>query len=311
MPDGALSPPAAPTGPGTEPESDGRSDAKVVLQFFLVPLSLVLVLVTVFFGMQMLRRREPDPVATLRSLESYQGFMARFVGNPKRWQSGYDLSLLLRGEEARDIARLVPDLAGAFHEAGVRGDLALRRYLALALGYSRDAAAVAALSDGLSDADSTVRLFSACGLMNIADAASALALRAAAGDPDPGVRTMVAFALGSLGDREAVPILRAVLRDPVQDVRWNAALALARLGDPAAAPVLLELLDASVQELQGTPKPAGALERALNAVRGLALLRPAEGREPLSRLRASAIDPMLTRAADLALQACDEGETRP
>ncbi len=304
MPDDPLDKPSATKADrGIDPESDGRSDAKVVLQFFLVPLSLVLVLVTVFFGMQMLRRREPDPVATLRSLQSYQGFMARFVGNPKRWQSGYDLSLLMRGEEARDLARLVPDLAGAFREAGVRGDLPLRRYLALALGYSRDAAAVAGLQDGLRDADSTVRLFSAWGLMNVADAGSAPALRAAAGDPDPGVRTMVVFGLGSLGDREAAPILRAALGDPVQDVRWNAALSLARFGDAAAVPSLLELLDASVLELRGTPESEGARDRALNAVRGLALLRPPEGRARLLQLRASPIDPILTQAADLALQA--------
>jgi len=311
MTDDRLPPAASSPGPGTEAGGDGRSDAKVVLQFFLVPLSLVVVLVTVFFGMQMLRRREPDPVATLRSLQSYQGFMARFVGNPKRWQSGYDLSLLLRGEEARDVAHLVPDLAGAFREAGAHGDQALRSYLALVLGYSGDPAAVDALGEGLHDADSTVRLFSAWGLTNIAAAGSAPALRAAMGDAETAVRTMAAFGLGSLGDRESVPVLRAALRDPASEVRWNAALALARFGDAAAVPFLLDLLDVSLRQLSETPRPDGALERALNAVRGLALLHPAEGMDPLSRLRASAIDPTLVQAAGLALQAYDAGGARP
>ncbi len=47
---------------------DEKSDLKVVMQFFIVPLILVAVLVLAFFGLQFLRNRNPDPRATLRSL---------------------------------------------------------------------------------------------------------------------------------------------------------------------------------------------------------------------------------------------------
>src|SRR5712692_9414627 len=79
--------------PRTEtPAADGKSDLKIVLQFFIVPLSLVAVLVSAFFGLQVLRSRRPDAEGALRSLQRYDGLLARWVGDVKRWQSGYDLS---------------------------------------------------------------------------------------------------------------------------------------------------------------------------------------------------------------------------
>src|SRR5258706_10514315 len=49
-------------------EMDEKSDWKVVLRFFVVPLSLVAVLVSVFFGLQVLRSSRPDPAAPLGDL---------------------------------------------------------------------------------------------------------------------------------------------------------------------------------------------------------------------------------------------------
>jgi len=71
---------------------------------FIVPLSLVAVLVTVFFGLQVLRSRHPDPRTALGDLKGRKRFLLPWVGDPKRWQSGYDLSLLLRsGGRAGDL----------------------------------------------------------------------------------------------------------------------------------------------------------------------------------------------------------------
>ncbi|HEU4401735.1 MAG TPA: HEAT repeat domain-containing protein [Candidatus Polarisedimenticolia bacterium] len=282
--------------PTAQETTEDKSDLKVVLQFFVVPLSLVVVLVSVFFGLQLLRGRRPDPESALLALRRYDGFLARFVGDVKRWQSGYDLSLLLRGgqgeEEARELRRLVPDLSAAFREAGTQDDLKLRRYLALALGHAADIQAADALRSGLKDADPQTRLFCAWGLMRIGDRSAVPDLRAAAADPDAGVRKMAIFALGQVGDREAGVILRNALLDGESDVRWNAALALARIGDPAGAQVLLALLDGSREK-----------DVTLNAIRGLALLRLPEAHGPLDRLAASASDPEVKEAARLAIEA--------
>ncbi|PYS96863.1 MAG: hypothetical protein DMF50_02810 [Acidobacteria bacterium] len=288
----------------SEPDIEGRSDLKVVLQFFIVPLSLVAVLVSVFFGLQMLRSRRPDAGATLDGLRHYEGFLAPYVGDVKRWQSGYDLSLLLRSEDRQARSRVLPDLVSAFREAGERRDLKLRRYLALALGQSGDARAAAALREGAHDGDAQTRLFSVWGLMQAGGAPACPELRAAAADPDRGVRAMAVFALGALGDRSSEPVLRAALQDRETDVRWNAALALARLGDPAAVPVLIQMLDAPGAPAgargEGAPREGDA---ALNAIRGLALLRAPEGRQPLARLAASAPDLRIREAARLAIDA--------
>jgi HEAT repeats/PBS lyase HEAT-like repeat len=300
--------PAPPSGPSPElPVTEDKSDLKVVLQFFIVPLSLVIVLVSVFFGLQMLRSRRPDGPSTLRSLRSGEGFLERYVGDVKRWQSGYDLSLLLRGDRA-GLVRLVPDLIVAFRESGEKGDLKLRRYLALALGQAADPRALDALREGMRDADAQTRLFAAWGTMRIDEPGALPALREAASDSDPGVRTMAIFALGQNGDRAAAGTLRGALLDDDEDVRWNAALALARLGDPAATPVLIQMLKDSLG--RGTAERAGATLRkdlAINAMRGLALLRSAEGRGMLETIAASGGDPEIREAARLALESYRAG----
>ena len=97
--------------------------------------------------------------------------------------------------------------------------------------------------------------------------------------------------------------MRKALDDPEVDVRWNAALALARLGDEAAVPLLVELLDASFAG--GDPQiPADAGGRrvlAINAIRGLALLRTTEAEAALRRAAASGDGSPIAEAARLAL----------
>lgn len=284
---------------GTAPDEDEKSDLKVVLQFFIVPLALVIVLVAVFFGLQMARSARPDPGATLESLQSYEGFLANWVGDLKRWQSGYDLSLLLRSDGGRESGRLVPDLSRAFREAG--DDVKLRRYLALALGRSADPRAAPVLREGIGDPDAQTRLYCAWGLLALRERSALGELRAAVADGDPAVRKVAIFALGEMEDREAAPVLLRALRDREADVRWNAALSLARLGRPEAAPVLIDLLEQAAPGAEGAPAGERS-EQAINAIRGLALLKDETAREPLGRAAAGAADSRVREAARLALQ---------
>jgi len=306
-------------------DSEEKSDLRVVMQFFIVPLVLVVVLVLVFFGMQILRSRRPNPEATLRSLQRYDGFLGSLVGDLKRWQYGYDLSLLMRGEVGEIDPALVPDLIATFVAAGEGEDRKLRRYMTLALGQSADRRAIPSLGTALRDDDPPTRLFACWGLMRCGDPAVFPLLRGAAGDADAGVRKMAIFALGQLEDEGSRELLRKALLDPEADVGWNAALSLARLGDQAAVPVLLDMLAHPLSAASASPTgvTAGAAaastaagasaplaaDRAvvLNAIRGLALLRPEEARPRLLEMASNPTgDGEIVVAARLALQAWTE-----
>lgn len=300
--------PESPRGGGAAGDGEERSDLKVVLQFFIVPLALVAVLVSVFFGLQFLRARRPDPGATLKGLEKYEGFLGEWVGDLKRWQAGYDLSLLLRSGEAGDFDRILPSLVEAFAQAGTHGDLKLRRYLALVLANSGNPGAAGALRSGLDDPDADVRLFCAWGLANSGDTTAIADLRRLAADPDPEVRKVALFALGQLNDADGVPVLIAALADTEEDVRWNAALALARLRRPEAVPVLRDLLERSAFAAAGAAAASNPAvqqarqQQAHNAVRGLALIEDEAAGDLLRRARSDAIDPAVREAARIALE---------
>ncbi|HET6277242.1 MAG TPA: HEAT repeat domain-containing protein [Candidatus Polarisedimenticolia bacterium] len=305
-------------------DDEEKSDLRVVMQFFIVPLALVVVLVLVFFGMQILRSRRPDPEATLRSLQRYDGFLGSLVGDLKRWQYGYDFSLLMRGEVGEIDPALVPDLIATFAAAGEGEDRKLRRYVTLALGQSADRRAIPSLGTALRDDDPPTRLFACWGLMRCGDPAVFPLLRGAAGDADAGVRKMAIFALGQLEDEGSRELLRKALLDPQADVGWNAALSLARLGDQAAVPVLLDMLSHPLPAASASPTgvTAGAAastaagasaplaadrEVVLNAIRGLALLRPEEARPRLLEMASNPTgDGEIVAAARLALQAWTE-----
>ncbi len=270
-------------------EMDEKSDWKVVLRFFVVPLSLVAVLVSVFFGLQVLRSSRPDPAARLGDLTRSGGFFLPWAGDPKRWQSGYDLSLLLRTPDGGSRQGLIPGMTAAFRDAGRSHDLKLRHYLALAIGRAADPGGIAALREGLSDSDGETRLYCAWSLMQIGGGEALPALRqAAASDGDAGVRKMAVFALGQLGDHAAAGTLGAALRDSDRDVRWNAALALARIGDDTGESTLVEMLEtpAGAGAAPGSPDDAPAL----NAVRGLALLHDDRARRALEKAAAGGGD---------------------
>lgn len=288
-------------------DTDDKSDWKVVSQFFIVPLGLVAVLVSVFFGLQVLRSRHPDPRSTLEHLKGPSRFILPWAGDPKRWQSGYDLSLAVRAGGDEGGAALAPELASAFREAGADPDL--RRYLALALGRSGDPRAVPALREGIGDPDGTTRLHCAWGLMRIGDPSSFPDLRAAAGDRDEAVRTMAVFALGEMGDRDGAAVLASALSDGSMSVRWNAALSLARLGDDSGESVLIGVLDGTervrLDEKERAREDEVNASARLNAIRGLALLKNDAARAALRRAAESGTGDEVRATARLALESID------
>jgi HEAT repeat protein len=66
-----------------------------------------------------------------------------------------------------------------------------------------------------------------------------------AGDEDTAIRSRATFALGKLGTPAAIEKLEALVNDPDPDTRYNAALALAHRGNSTAVDTLAEMLDLS------------------------------------------------------------------
>jgi HEAT repeat protein len=174
-----------------------------------------------------------------------------------------DASAIVRATAARAVLALAPNEAATLILPLLRDrDEFVRREAAYALGLTRSAAGVSALSAALeTDKQPAVRGAAAVALGQIGDGAAAPALAGALSrrlratgffnrvlrrrvEEDEFVRRAAAVSLGQLGSREAVPVLVEALsnaRTP-DDVRREAARALGLIGDPAAVPALRSVL---------------------------------------------------------------------
>jgi len=243
----------------------------LAIQFFLIPLAVVAVTVSVYVGFRTL-------LADDRSAQDYLTEIQR-GGSDRRWPAAYELSRLMADPKVRGDKSLAPALVRAFDDS--KTDTQVRRYLALAIGrldppLSSDA--VTALTGALDDPDSETRISVIWALGSSGDPAVVprLVPLYTAPDADPGIRKMVVYALGALPGDQQMPILRTALEDAVSDVRWNAAVALARHGSNAGVRVLEQMLD------------RGYVEQAVKRT-----VRPDEDQDPvadvmISGLRAAA-----------------------
>src|SRR5438876_4791258 len=197
----------------------------LAVQFFLIPLAVVAVTVSVYVGFRSL-------LADDRSAKDYLAEI-RNGGSDRRWPAAYELSRLMSNPKVRADKTLAPALVKAFQES--KSDPDVRRYLALAIGrldppLAPDA--VAGLTQALDDPDSQTRISVIWALGSSGDQAVVARLIPLyhAQDSDAGIRKMVVYALGALPGEGQIETLRTALQDSTPDVRWNAAIALARHG---------------------------------------------------------------------------------
>jgi HEAT repeat protein len=239
--------PASPgSGPGTEEEAPERQTTPfLVLQFFIFPMAIVAVCVTVFVIFGLISAEGKTPRTYLAEVRAGGGLF-----NIKRWQAAFSLANSL--ETHKDLGRMdpefTPEVLRLFDESK-SDDPLIRRYLALALGRLKDPRAVPHLRQVLQEAtpesDSQTVIYSAWALGVMGDASAVPELLVAARSEDPGVRKTAVYALGAFSTDQARSALDTALGDSVPDVRWNAALALGRAGDRRAVPILLQMLDRS------------------------------------------------------------------
>ena len=219
------------------PVSPLAAAPSLAVQFFLIPLTVVAVVVAIYGGFRMM-------VAEERSPEEYLNEV-RAGGRDRRWPAAYELSRLM---DDPDVEARFPDLAPALLRTFVDSegdDPRVRRYLALAIGrlQSPPAGTVAQLTEALDDPDTETLISVVWALASLGDEAVVPSVVSMYQSTDSGVRKMAVYALGVLPDDGAHTTLRAALDDPVADVQWNAAVALARHGDARGIRVLRRMLD--------------------------------------------------------------------
>jgi HEAT repeat protein len=215
----------------------------LAVQFFLIPLTVVALTVTVYVGFRSLLADDRSPQEYLSEI--------RNGGSDRRWPAAYELSRLMSNPKVRADKTLASALVKAFQES--KADPDVRRYLALAIGRldpPLPSDALADLTHALDDPDSQTRISIIWALGSSGDEAVVPRLIPLyqAQDADAGIRKMVVYALGALPGDTQVDTLRAALQDDTPDVRWNAAVALARHGRSEGASVLHQMLDRAYVE---------------------------------------------------------------
>jgi HEAT repeat protein len=296
--------------PPVEPPSAG-----FILQLFIVPGVIVVVVVMIWLMFNWLAQMGNDRDAFVRAL-------AR--NNEARWQAAFNLANAMRAERGSKQPRLTgdpqlaADLAGILdHEIDAgsmeKNPLALRMYLCRALGEFRVTeplpTLIKAATTERDEREGDVRRTALEGIAVLADnvggddkhftqnEALRDALLTAASDNDPRTRDVAAVAMGVIATPEFRERLGAMLEDSNPDVRYNAAVRLAHLGDVSAVPVLAEMLDpdelAGIEsEKQQEMRPFKRALITVNALRATGQLAEKSPQADLTALQ-SAVERLL------------------
>ncbi|HEY3393772.1 MAG TPA: HEAT repeat domain-containing protein [Lacipirellulaceae bacterium] len=293
----------APAGDESLPPVEPPS-AAFLIQLFVVPALIVLVIVGVWLSVNwLIRRTSGDPNHLIDGLE--QG------PSVARWQRASELADMLRNkrfaefkrnkEAAANLARILNrEIDQATSEDGMEEeDITLRYFLSRALGeFEVQEGIDALLKAAQTQRVPSEKLVRYGALEGIAVRAHGLrqldppqtpehetlmpALEALSVDEDPLVREKTAYALGQIGTPAAIERLEIMVDDPQADTRYNAAVALARYGNARAVETLAEMLDveelAALRTVDNERAEAGRraiiVGNALQAVEALAKRNP-------------------------------------
>jgi hypothetical protein len=308
-----------PRSPGLSPDDAlppvEPPNAGFILQLFIVPGVIVVVVVTIWIMFNWLAQMGNDRDAFVRALSR---------NNEARWQAAFNLANALHAERGSNhpkltndpqLAQQLADILDREIEGGSmeNNPLELRIYLCRALGEFKVAEGLPTLvKAAVTQRDEREADVRRAALEGIALLAANIggqdthfsdnkplreALLKAADDTDPRTRGVAAVAMGVVGGQPFVDKLHAMLQDTYPDVRYNAATRLAVLGDVAAVPVLAEMLDQDVAagvELEKQEENR-AYKRALitvNALRAAGQLATKNPTADLSELQ-SAVEKLL------------------
>tara|TARA_B100000315_G_scaffold222236_1_gene226163 strand:- start:6536 stop:7507 length:972 start_codon:yes stop_codon:yes gene_type:complete len=298
-------------------DGEARSVPALAVQFFIIPLAVVVAVVSVYGGFRWL-------VDDVRTPQEYLNDV-RAGGRERRWPAAFELSRLMADPEVQAAEpTLGPALVRAFVESE-GDDPRVRRYLAMAVGQllAPPADAGASLVAALGDPESETRISVIWALGSLGDTSVVPELAKMYASDDAGVRKITVYALGALSGDAQIDTLRTALNDTAPDVQWNAAVALARHGNAEGGTVLGRMLDRAYVERIAEPAAGVGIDEidrvgdvmisGLNAVAALG----AEGlRESVAQLSRDDESLRVRQAAIEALAALDaaaaeaEGQAR-
>jgi hypothetical protein len=303
--------------PPVEPPSAG-----FIIQLFVVPAFIVLVIVGVWLLFNSLVRRT-SPEKIVEGLES--GPMIA------RWQRANELAQLLSDERYADFKRnpesatnvahiLDREITAAGESGGMRDeDVMFRFFLAQALGKFEVAEGMDVLIKAAETRRNENELRVQRGALEaiaeriyvlknldppieLADEGVESALLKASEDEEPKMREAASFGLGHLGTPAAFERLEVLVDDPAPEVRYNAAVAIARRGNVKSQETLAEMLDP--EETAGMKnEPEG---RARQLKRELIVASALKAAEELRKQNPDAELPIVVEALESLAGADDE-----
>ena len=271
--------------------------SKIITQFVVFPLAIVLVGVSIYLFLGIL-------TSDSRSAGDYLETIRR-GGINSRWQAAYELVKVLSVErrEGKLDPRFADEIVRVF-ESSVHDDPRVRRYLARAMEMVNSPNVVAALIGALDDPDEETRLYAIHSLGGLSAAASVPELLKFAAHEDPGFRKSAVYALGQMDDERVAPALHIAVNDRVADVRWNAALQLARRGDRSGEHVLGEMMHRPLLEKQEMSEDQ-RVTAMVYAIRSAGALKLDRLREQIVELKAG--DPSM-KVRQAAIEALEDWE---
>jgi hypothetical protein len=247
---------ALPDLPPVEPPSAG-----FVVQLFVIPALVVLVVIVVWLLFGKLAHGERDAMEYVRQLRSPKANwrmaheLASLINNDPKLASNpvllgelsdllsYELDLDAKDRDA-ELTEFVTHALGKFQnregrlEKGDEVDSFVPLARALGPGYDERIRVAAAVSLAEHAARSPGKLDDPKAIAALAEAASSSA-------SEPDLRRVAVYALGFFGGNTSSLLRERVASDPDRYTRYNASVALARRGDEASIPTLREMLSTS------------------------------------------------------------------
>ncbi len=294
-----------PTLPPVQPPSAG-----FLLQLFLIPMVIVLVIVAVWVMFSWLAHMGNDPTDLVTGIKK------------GRWQDAATLADLLRDpqkEHLRQDPALVQGLVSVLRELNESKKsneerTKIKIFVCKALGEFHILDGVPSLVETVrlenDESDVEVRRYAVEALAVLASKSSvgreklrnhddvlpavieASQQRAESNDPGnhrANLRASAAFTLGVLGGDEALGRLERMLSDSFPNVRYNAATGLARNGDNRSIPELLAMLDPKNENVvRGEDEESHEWKRIvvlINGIRASRLLAENNSEEDLTELQ--------------------------
>ncbi|MCI0334357.1 MAG: HEAT repeat domain-containing protein [Planctomycetes bacterium] len=296
--------------PPVEPPSAG-----FIIQLFVVPALIVLLIVSLWLAFNWLVRAASRPEDVVKGLEDGPSVA--------RWQRASELADMLRNErfgafkrDGKSASELAHTLASEIEAAGMDDDdVEFRKYLALALGeFEVQEGMDVLLKAATTNRDAREQKVRDGALQAIAVRAYNLqrldppqhienpdvepTLLRLAEDEDPLIRFQSAYALGKLGSAAAIERLEVMVDDPDADTRYNAAVALAHRGNAKAVETLAEMLDL---DEHAASRPEKDDETAPNMVRSVIVHTAIEAALALAKQNTDAdLSPVLDELERLA-----------